>query len=348
MTMMPSPHIEYQQHDSIYLLSQAPTGKRLIIMGEADNGPYYEPVYAPNTFVAQSYFQSGPLLERQKDALLFDPNLEVYLMRIDKYGFVSALDYLKTYEFDLLYCDTIRFGENTEDILSFIEFAHEKEQQGILVHGIFDLMPFKNITELESIEQLIKSFTFDSLFHIEEDGKYLSIVVDQFQDHKAGAVYSGVIASLDIGTSPMNKKINVQLKQEFNKREILYLEKIGIVSFRSSFKKGVVCATCPCAVHTPGVHKNIANFRIAQSVILDVSSTLSSFVGRTGISIQGQEIQELLISILDEYRQKEIIREYAFSIVSAYLEGSIYVELEIVPVFTTEKMIAHTQVRIKR
>jgi hypothetical protein len=346
--MKPSPHIEYQQHDSIYLTSYAPAGKRLIIMGEANNGPYYEPIYAPNTSVAQTYFQSGQLLDRQKDALLFDPNLEIYLMRIDKYGFVSALDYLKTYEFDLLYCDTIRFGENTEDILAFIDFAHEKEQQGILVHGIFDLMPFQYITELESVEKLIRSFTFDSLFHVEEDGKYLSVVVDQFQDHKAGAVYAGMIASLDVGVSPLNKSINVQLKQEFNKKEIMYFEQTGIVSFRSSLKKGVVCATCPCAVYTPGVHKNVANFRIAQSVILDVSSALSSFIGRTGISSQGQEIQELLISILDEYRQKEILREYAFGVISAYLEGVIYVELEIVPIFTTEKMIAHTQVRIKR
>jgi hypothetical protein len=348
MIMMPSFRIEHQQHSSVQIVSSVPTGKRLVILGESQTGPYYEPIYTPNLLVAQEHFGAGKLIERYQDALLFDSSLDVYLMRIDPYGFVSALDVLKSYEFDLLYCDTVVFGIHEQEIQSFIEFAHEKEQQGILVHGIFDLMSFQTLQDLDVVEKQIQALTFDALFYVEEDGKYLSVVADQMEKHKAGAVYAGMVASLDIGETPLNKAIPVSLKQHFAKKELLYLEEIGVVSFRQSIKKGVVCATCPCAVRTPGAHKNIANFRIVQSVVLDINHALSSLIGQTGLVFKERQVQEYLLDILERYRQKKILREYAFGIVVSYLEGMIYVELELVPVFTVEKITTHTQIRVIR
>jgi hypothetical protein len=347
--MMPSPHIEYQQHEHIYPQIHVSNGKRLIVVGEASSGPYYEPIYIHNLSIAQMYFGSGPLIDRYMDVTLFDSDIDVYLMRINQNAFQIAMEHLKTYEFDLIYFDNFQFGKSLEDVLAFIDFAHEKEQQGLLIHGFFDVMSISQFSELEPVFEMIRSFTFDTLFHTEEEGKYISIVMDQFQDRKAGAVYAGMIASLEPGVSPVNKKVDVILKQEFTKEEILKLREKGIVCFRNSIKNGVVCASSTCAVSTPrSVHKHIANFRIAQMIILDVTHALQQFVGRTGIHYHVTEIQDLLITIFNEHKNNNKIREYGFSILSAKLEGTLYVDIEIVPIFSIEKITGHAQVRVLR
>lgn len=212
---MPSPTIEYNQHQTIESFSMPTIGKRLVLVGEAEAGPYYEPTMVSNIKIAENLFQSGPLLDRFADIQLVDKSIEVIFVRIHKSNFDMAYRCLQPYTFDLVYLDDFNFGSSREEIDDFIDFAKEKESQGQLIHGFFNLDDSQDLTEINNI---IASFTFEDMLDIHEFGKYISVVYDQFYDHQAAAVYAGLVTSLEPGVSPVNKTLDVTLRKKWKKK----------------------------------------------------------------------------------------------------------------------------------
>lgn len=341
---MLSPTIEYHSNPPIDIFEPLDVGQRLVVVGESSKGPLYNPTIVYNRNVAESLFGYGPLIDRYQNILQVNEGANVVFVRIEKDNLDDAYRVLESYDFDLIYIDNFQFGESIQRIEDFIEFAQRKEEMGNLIHGFFEL-PIQ--ADLQKIKNIIKSFTFEDLVDTYEKGKYLSIVSDQIAGHHSGAVYAGHILALEPGVSPVNKPLDVHLQTKWKKEELIYLQQIGVVAFRESFHHGVVCANSTCAVQTPdSAHKNIANFRIAQYLIQELSHALQKRIGYVQNFMQMERVYEIVENILMEYEEEGKIRQSDYHIAFSQEEGNIYIDILLVPIFTTEVIRAYSQVRI--
>ncbi|RHW31991.1 hypothetical protein [Oceanobacillus profundus] len=343
---MPSPTIEYTPYEFIENLPSLSIGKRIVIVGESHDGPYYEPIIVHNMKVAEGIYQYGPLLERYRDALQVDDSIEVIFLRIEENRFDKAYQVLLSYTFDLIYFDNFNFGKSEEDIQKYLDFAGEKEYQGELVHGFFSIEPHD---DLDKINSIISSFTFDNSIDIQEMGKYISLVLNQTSGYVGAMIYAALVTSLNPEVSPVNKQLDIYLHTEYTKNELLQFQKQGIVAFRSSILNGNVISNATCAVQTPGsVHKSISNFRISQHLINELSNVFHNEIGEVQNEIQINRIQALIEEKLQDFIDLNRIRQGDYTIIANNIQGEINIELEFVPIFTTSTMTGHTKLNIYR
>ncbi|QHW35664.1 hypothetical protein GZH47_32725 (plasmid) [Paenibacillus rhizovicinus] len=346
--MQPSPNISYEQLAHLFMDEGITLGKRLVIAAEAAKGQMYQPTPVTSVDQAKMIFGSGPLIDRCDDATAF-ANFDVYLMRMDRNAFQYLYRCLMPFPFDLIYIDGFTFNKMPDEIQDFIDFAKQKEYHGQLIHGFFDIEGLSGFEAYRSLFVSIAKLSIVTEDGIEETGKYISVVVDQIKDRKAAAVYAGLVTALKIGASPINKALaDVDLKAEFTNDQIIELRSAGMVCFRKSFKKGTICTSATCAVATEGsVHKNISNFRIAQDVIQEIAQIQQEYVGRVGISFVKSELEDQ-IEVALMYRMKlGQLRRYDYELTTDELNGIINTAIELVPIFTIQKMNASALVRVR-
>jgi hypothetical protein len=343
--MQPSQSIEYIQLPNSYFSTYLPTGKRLVLLGESTQGELYNPIPISNVEIAKAVFGSGPLIDRLNDVAAGNSS-GVYLMRIEPNAFQKAWGYLIKFPFDLIYNDGLTFSEAGSLISSFIAFAKEKEEMGQLIHGFFDAGS-KEMDNLRELYIPIMKLSVPVEDGIEEQGKYLSVVADQMKEKKAAAVYAGFLSSLNPEISPVNKTLDVELATEYSNKEIDELGAAGIVCFKKTFKKGVVCATSSCAVSTPGsAHKHIANFRIAQWLIQEIAEKQDLLVGRVGYIPVLEDLRLIAASTIQSYIDLNRITSGTFEV---YADGPyMRTDIEIVPIFSVYRMSSTVQVRVRR
>lgn len=345
---MESTKIEYQQHHYLTEYKQVSTGKRIIIVGESSSGPFHEPTLVYNKKMAEAIYKSGPLVDRVVDMLDQSESLNIYLMRIEEGASIYAMDVIKSLDFDLLVLDSLEFHEdNYLEIEAYINLADEKASNGRLIHAFFNTREFSEVKELHNIFSMINAMRANVGMDVEEFGKYVSVVANQMAGRSSAAVYASIILGLELGESPVNKNINAELKKHFTKDEIRLLRDSGIVCFRDSYHNGVVCASPTCAVATPGsVHKNIANLRIVQQITNEISESLNALVGEIYNSQSIYKARSLVENILETNKTDNVLSDYDYDIKNNELYGYMLVTLELVPIFTVEKVVTHTQVRI--
>jgi len=343
MIMRPSPSIEYIQLPHLYFGGGIERGKRLVIAAESTQGDYYNPLPIGDVEYAKHVFGSGPLIDRYSDVSLFEE--DVYLMRIERNAFHDVFKCLAPFPLDLLYVDGLYFDQHYDEIQAFIDFAKEKEHQGQLIHGFINISKDADIDQVKGQIRQLSIITEDGT---EETGKYLSAVLNQFKNQSAAAVYAGLVASLDVGKSPVNKTIdNVELSYEVDDK-IKEYRGAGIVCFRQSFKKGVVCASAPCAVATKdSVHKQISNFRIAQDIINEIAIMQQAYVGRIGFNLVVSELETLTEELLLNRVGLQQIRKYDFEITGDPINGIINTSIEVVPIFSIQSMTGYAQVKVR-
>ncbi len=345
---MLSPNIEYDKRSPINIYREIVVGKRLVLMGTSSSGPLYEPRPIFNEKVAESEYGYGSLLSRYEDVSVFDESIEVFFLRIEEDQVQKGLTSLLNFNFDLLYIDSFNFGSSKEDIYFFIDFCKEKEAMGSLVHGFFDI---EEDADISYINELLLYLSFEDISETYEDGKYLSLVYDHIDGHKAGALYAGLVTSLDPGISPVNKEVEVELRKEFEKHELISLHNNGIVAFRKNNKEKIVASNATCAVLTPNSnHKNIANFRIAQSILQELSEEFQDLIGEPYYGGYGVEekVKDIIDEKIDEYTDRDIIREAQYSVTSDPPNGDIFITIELVPIFSLDYIRSYSQVRIYR
>lgn len=345
---MESTRIEYQQHHYLTEYKQVSTGKRIIVVGESSSGPLHEPTLVNSKKVAEAIYEGGPLVDRLVDMLDQNEALNVYLMRIETGEFIYAMDVIKSLDFDILVFDSLDFHEdNYLEIETYINLADEKASNGRLVHAFFNTREIGEIKELHNVFSMINAMRTSVGMEVEELGKYVSVVADQMAGRSSAAVYASIVLGLELGESPVNKKINAELKKHFTKDEIRLLRDSGIVCFRDSYHNGVVCASPTCAVSTPGsVHKNIANLRVVQQITNEISEKLGALVGEMYNSQTIYKAKSLVDTVLETNKVNNVLSDYDYDITNNELKGYMLVTLELVPIFTVEKIVTHTQVRI--
>jgi hypothetical protein len=348
MMITPSPSIDYLQYPNIYAQREIATGKRLVIIAEAEKGDYNTPILISSKDMAYDNFGGGKLVQSYEDATTFQEGLSIYLMRLEPYGYETAFLVLEAFSFDLLFINEIHFNKDKEVIDMFLEFAKTKEETGNLIHGIVSLSEDIMPKDLDSIVEDIRTLTDEYGDETIENGKYLSVVLNQIKLKDTGAVYAGILTSIDVETSPINKTIpDISLLYELEKVEILNCRSGGIVCFKSTFKKGVTCTSSSCAVGTNGsVHQHISNFRIAQSLINQVAVELQPHVGMPNPIFQAQNINSILDAICMEFMNLKRIRDYVYHVGVQETSGIIDIEIECVPIFSVHAMTTHSRVRI--
>ncbi|GAK42046.1 hypothetical protein TCA2_4538 [Paenibacillus sp. TCA20] len=345
--MQPSPNIDYFQLPHIYSSVNLAIGKRIIVLGESTKGSLYDPIAVTSVTLAKKVFGEGPLIERFKD-LYLGGQVGAYLMRVERNALQTSLSTLLKFPFDLIYIDGVYFDTHPEAIQKFIQFAQDKEYQGQLIHGFFDVKDLDSMESIRTIYSDIKSLTQTTENGDEELGKYFSVVFDQMKDHHAAAVYAGLVASLNPEKSPVNKTLNVELKQELSKEDMQELSAAGIVCFKDSLKKGVVCSSSSCAVATSSsASKHISNLRIAQFLIQEIADRLQEYVGRIGIEYIITEAEAIIQSIAESYMDAQRIKRYDYTLEPDRLRGVINIEIEIVPIFSVYTMTQTSQVRVR-
>ncbi|MED3626596.1 hypothetical protein P4478_05455 [Bacillus subtilis] len=344
---IPSPSIEYLQHPPVYIERTVSIGKRLVIIAESDEGPLYEPILVHNEAMASTFFGDGDLIQSYKDASVYEDGLQAYLMRVEADGYEAAFSVLEAFTFDLLFMNNVQFDKDHKVIETFLEFCKIKEGKGNLVHGITTLSD-QNKDDFSLIFKEIEALTHENGDDLIEDGKYLSIVSDHINAKNAGAVYAGLLASLNPEVSPINKTISgITLKREYSKEQILRFRSAGLVVFKTTLKKGVTCTSSSCAVSTNGsVHKHISNFRIAQFLINQISIELQTFIGSTNPARQALSIEDIVDAICSEHVDLGRLRDYAYDLEINALYGTVKVKIEIVPIFSVHSMTTHSHVRI--
>lgn len=344
----PSASIEYLQYPNIYVERTVSIGKRLVILAEADEGNFYDPVLIYNKDMATTFFGGGKLVACYEDAVTYMDNLNIFLMRIEPNGYETAFSVLESFTFDLLFIHELHFNTQRETIDSFLDFAKRKEQKGSLIHGITTLPNGLAYSDLEGLFPQIAELSIDNGDDTIETGKYLSVVVSQMDLKDAGAVYAGILTAVDPATSPINKTIpDVELLFDFEKEEVKALRAAGIVCFRNTFKKGVTCNSSSCAVSTDGsVHKHISNFRIAQFIINQIADELQILIGRPNANIQASHAEEIIDSVCYEHIQLSRIRDFNYSVSSTLVSGIIETEIEVVPIFSIHAMTTHSRVQV--
>ncbi len=347
--MKPSPSIEYKQLPHIYITSEMPIGQRMIILAESSQGNLYDPLVVTSISLAQAIFGSGPLIERFKD-FVKGSGTSAYLMRIEAGSLDMVYKTLIKFPFDLIYIDKFFFNNNQKEIEKFIEFAKDKEYQGELIHGFFELNGLNTMPEIRTVYEEISSLSTIIEDGIDELGKYMSVVANQIKDHHAALVYAGLVSSLDPEISPINKTIDeVELEYELTKENILELRSAGIVCFKNTLKRGVVCTSSSCAVTTEtSGSKHISNFRIAQYIIQEIAINLQQYIGRIGIPSAVMEAEALVEEILEQNIVLDRIKRFDYTVEIDSLHGKADFYIEIVPVFSLYSIVHSSQVRVNK
>jgi hypothetical protein len=259
---------------------------------------------------------------------------------------VSVWNNLLKFPFDLIVSDALTLQYDSEAIRRFIDFCKSKEYQGELVHGFFSAGP-TDIDALRELDEVIRSFSQQSENGFEDEGRYFSVIVDQMKDRNAAAVYAGLVTRLPAGTSPVNKTLDVELAVEYKNDVLDELRSSGMVCFKDSIKKGVVCHGSPCAVQDPdSAHRQISNFRIAQEIINEVASEQELYVGRVGAAYVMNEVSQIIKAILSDHLSEGRLKWFDFTI-AVDENNVIHTEIELVPIFSVQKMTQYSQVKVR-
>lgn len=345
---MESTKIEYQQHHYLTDYVNVSIGKRLIIIGESSMGTLYEPTKVYNQKMAEAIFGSGPLVERAKEIVNQSGRVEMHLMRIESGAFIYAIDVIKSLHFDLLLLDSLEFHEKNKDVIEhYINMAYDKANTGRLIHAFVQTEAFDHVNELYNAIHMIEELTARIGLENYEFGKYLSVVANHLSGDSSAAMYASLVSVLPIGESPVNKTIKAEIKKHLTKDEIRLLRDSGIVCFKKSYHHGTVCCSPTCAVATMGsCHKNIANYRIVQSIINEISEGLSELIGTTINSRTMENSKKLIEYTLNRNIREEVITDFSYEIQIDAFKNFMNVRIDLWPIFTVEKIVTHSQIRI--
>lgn len=343
----PFQEIQFEQLQRTFVEDTIPNGKRLIIIGTAEKGDYSTPYIIQDMQKLEEDFGDGTLLSTyQEFAKPFGP-FTAYVIRTEEGQIEEAIGILRHIEFDyVLFDESIRFETHFSAILDFIDVAYEKESKGELIHAFLSTT-IQTQAEKEALFNRIESLKEWVGVEQEEYGKYLSIVYEQLKDQYATAYYAALYMELGIAESPVNKRLpGAELSIHLTSAEETWMGDNGVIVLKNSFHHGVIFANSTCAVQTQdSVHKSFPNFKIAQYASSLVKKTLKPFIGKPQQLLDDIFLMDVLDSIGVHLLDAGYIKDLSYSFSRNKLKGDIYIEFDVVPIFSIYSMKNRTQIR---
>lgn len=343
--IIPSVNIEYIGMDHFYDIEES-DAKKIILITDEKNLAIKNNIYRFDEDKKIKEYFGEKTLNYVKGIRIIS-NVEINIMAIDINNYDYEISELIHFPFDFMGFTFLSLEKNETAIRMFLEICLEKKERGELSHIVVNAFE-KEIKDVniikEKIEKLSESFS-DGYF---EMGDCLSVVLNQIEDYDSSSVYLGLINSIEIGESPINKRLPVKLKKEYNKEEIINNYNYGLVCFKRTLKKGTVCTSATCATQVEeSANKNISNFLIVQEIIKEITKILFNYVGSNYSSFVRNEVENEIYGLLEMKKEEDIIKEFNLEVVEKEIIGEIFVEIEIIPIFTIEKIKQYTQVRIR-
>lgn len=346
-----SPYIQYEKLPDSIQEEKTPVGKRLILLSLSSKGEIHDPLTVNNPLMAEHFFGEGPLLDLYESARKGNENVNIMLMRTEEGKWQEALLALESYEFDFLSTNLFFADDEPDYIQSFIHLAQRKEHHGQLIHGFFSVKNHMSESDKANLNAQISRYKIEMPYfdEVDEQGKYLSFVVDQLNEYHAAGFYAGFITSFDSEISPVNKEMNgVSLKKEFSNGVLRELSSMGLVVFRDSFHHGPIVSSSSTAVQTEGSpHRHIANFRIAQELINLLALSFEQFIGQARNDFILEKIEEEIAFYLSKFKRLDKIKsQHEYSVSKGQDIHSVNVEISVVPIFSAYEIISRSIVSI--
>lgn len=339
----PSDKLDYVALPHAYRISDQTTKKVVVLMNHPNMD--FDQIYWIEFADQYHAWMSDRIVQAVSDVQQF-ASPYVLLVRFDSSDPQKTIDFLQHVDFDFLIAPMLCFDEQFEFVLSFFELAKDKEEQGTLIHLIMQLSLNSDVPS-ESLRNRIASFAHITEATVEELGKYISLVANQLENNRCAGIYAGLLCAVRPGKSPINKTIDVPMMKQYSEEQLQMLHDVGVVSFRKTIKKGVVCANATCAVvGTNSPHKNISNFLIVQSILAEVSAIQKQYIGSFSIDVARNDMESKLQFLLLQKQYEQIIKSFDLSCNANPLKGEIAVDLSITPIFALHRMKQYTQVRV--
>lgn len=284
-------------------------------------------------------------------AAYFDDTHAFSFYGVDTYGsgfYSSNDDYLDLYD---TYTNTTCTFHN-----QLIEFCHRQQQFGYFTHGVISLRPVNpelvNEKEFSYLTALVNETAFRYRYglvqsttnSISDYGYFISVVAGEFlfpdgYYDTTEAVYGAMICSLNPEETTTNKSVRVATSQkwEVSTREAKELAALGVVTYRTSVKYGLVVNNgVTAAIHSHELHYLI-NLRQVQITLATINSVIQQFIGESTARLMlTRSIEAAVKDNLRWLRNAKVIKDYEYNIKYYPQSGRVDINLKILPVNAVE------------
>lgn len=250
-----------------------------------------------------------------------------------------------------------------------IEFCKAQMNQNILTHGVMAFNPVENIEDILRINGYSMKAANASCFSDRHDivsqnngtedyGKYISVVIGEFEYvdiygrryyNNGYIAYAATLASRLTSDSPTNMVIpNVNgLRYHLDDEEILFLSKLGIVTFRKSIlKNAIVVSNGVTAALSSSPFHVVSNVRMTQLIMSAYNTTLQVFVGEDVDRLSNTNEMHKAVERLT----KALIQDRVAKDISATLEispvGVALLTVSIMCNYSIEYVTASTNIKL--
>jgi hypothetical protein len=360
-------------------MSMSP-GTSIILLGLAERGPLYKPLYIQTEDQANYYF-GGELAKAFKDAALSDaPN--IYMMRIGSLGesnvsknslFIylqNAYEFLYGWQYDYI----VPVGAYYDDVLTFkspygtpvnfarqlAEFCHSKKKIGEYSHGILAVNKINedlNVWTEKMIESSLPRsldgtlVTYKKYLDVGVDyGANVSIVVgwshiiddNEERDSNGAALYAGFLASLEVKESPTNKRLPIdKVINAFSRSQVEDLTTAGFTVFRDTIRRGIVPHEAVTFATPESDFYKMPNIRILNIACQNVQNAIQIGSPNTLLSPRDKAT-----AALEEMVENGEIRDFRIEMATVNTT-SLEIRMEIVPIFYLSSILeAHFHVNM--
>ncbi len=258
---------------------------------------------------------------------------------------MSTLEHI---DFDYILLDSsIRIETHFNLFDEFTDLAYLKENQGRLVHMI----------SLSKIDSRNKDVVFNNIEklkkvyrgQVHETGKYVTVVNAQLMEYESHIYYTAFLLSQNDAQSPVNKTLldKLTLNNELTLSDEKQYNNAGVVILKDSFHRGVIFANATAAVAgEESIHKSFPNFKIVSAFIRELYNKFDPFIGKTMKMFMNFHFMNIIENTEQKFIELEYIRgiDYEFTIDETI--GVVFLNLYIVPIFTTDEIQVSTRIEV--
>jgi hypothetical protein len=242
------------------------------------------------------------------------------------------------------------------------DFCLAQQEFGIMTLGVMGMRPIESLDQLKQYEYsyllaIARNTPFADRYHFEEvnnglkidKGLFLNIVCADCLDSdnnlvSGAAAYASILACTPIGQTTTNQVIRSAVAQRFEFSSDIQKEfsDLGIVTFRTSPKRGLTVVNGVTAALLPSEYHFVLSTRTVQEVsynvnqiIRDAKKTFTGRGNRSSYILNARQIlQDRISSYLISLQEENLIRGYRCEVT---IDGArLMAKVDIVPLQSVE------------
>jgi hypothetical protein len=275
----------------------------------------------------------------------------VYYIHMNESNIEETIQLMDLIEADFIYFHNLYFNElSWNKIYSFQDYFEKRQVLGYISHGI--IQATKDQTNAAGdffyLKEKIKEWNENKNEENEFPGKFLTVVCNQLLDDSSAIRYLDLVLQTPIGFSPAGSPIANVVDTEYDSEEIHHFYEAGILCYKNKYNFGAVAASATCAIQeNESPSKHLSNVMIVKDILNKIKEIQNVYIGYFNIDEAAEEIEIQINQILEEYKSKQILRNYDVSISYERIRGIVYCNLELIPIFAVRKITQFSQLRVR-